>query len=97
MKRTVCKDDFVQAFRDYNREINFSREGLEALFDYLERLEEDTGKETELDVIALCCDFSEYETFAEIQNNYNVKDLKELEGKTQVIRLDSGGLIIWRY
>jgi len=42
-----------------NRKTNFSYEGLEILFEYLEELEEGTDQEIELDVIALCCDFSE--------------------------------------
>jgi len=36
-----------------NRKTNFSYEGLEILFEYLEELEESTGEEIELDVIAL--------------------------------------------
>ena len=38
---------------------NFSYEGLSILFDWLEQLEQDTGEELELDVIAICCDFSQ--------------------------------------
>ena len=61
MKKTINEDQFVQAFKDYGRENQFSREALKALFEYIEGLEEDTGEETELDVIALCCEFTEYE------------------------------------
>lgn len=58
MKATVYKSDFIKHFMDI-RPDNFTYEGLEVLFNGLEELEEDTGKEMELDVIALCCDFSE--------------------------------------
>ncbi len=50
-------------FRNYFREIrpdNFSYEGLGALYEYLESMSEDIGEDIELDVIALCCDFTEY-------------------------------------
>lgn len=59
MKQTINFNDFRQAFTDYNREEYFSDEGLELLFNCLSAIEDDTGVEFELDVIALCCDFSE--------------------------------------
>lgn len=59
MKTTVYFNDFVQAFRDFNRIDNFSADGLKALFDYLEEIEEETKQEIELNVIALCCEYSE--------------------------------------
>ncbi len=62
MKATVTKHDFIDAFLHYEREHNFSYEGRSALFDYIEELEEDTGEEMELDIIGICCDFSEYKS-----------------------------------
>jgi hypothetical protein len=59
MKTTVSRYDFERAFVDADRKENFSYEGLNALFDYLESYEEETGQEIELDVIALCCDYTE--------------------------------------
>ena len=50
---------FCDAFRDMDRNENFSYEGKRALFDYLEGLSEDIGNDIELDVIALCCDYCE--------------------------------------
>ena len=58
MKTTV----YLNEFRNYFNQIrpnNFSYEGLEVLFDELERVENDTNEEFELDVIALCCDYCE--------------------------------------
>ena len=59
MKQTVNLYDFRDAFNRMDRADAFSYEGLEILFNGLEELEDDTGEEMELDVIALCCDFSE--------------------------------------
>ena len=78
MKQTKNLYDFRQAIRDMDRKENFSHEGLEVLFDYLEQYEEDTGQEMELDVIAICCDFSE-DTVEDIAANYSI-DLSECEG-----------------
>lgn len=53
--QTVDKSDFRQAFRTYDRQENFSYEGLGLLFDMLEEM----GDDYELDVIAICCDYNE--------------------------------------
>jgi len=71
MKTTVSKNDFTRAFQDMNRSSNFTGAGLDALFDYLEELEEDTGEEMELDVIALCCEYSEYANVQEFVANFD--------------------------
>ena len=59
MKETVNESRFIQAFKTL-RPDNFSRPALVALFDYLDQLEQDLGEEQELDVIAICCDWTEY-------------------------------------
>ena len=70
MKQPVQEHDFLDAFRAYGREDQFTRAGLIALFDYLEELESGCGEEIELDVIALCCDYSEYPTALEAAKEY---------------------------
>lgn len=59
MKQTVDFQTFRDTFRAYDRVDQFSREGLELLFDHLEEMERDNGEEIELDVVALCCDYTE--------------------------------------
>lgn len=59
MKESVNFYRFERAFAKV-RPNNFSYKGLKALFEYLEEFEDDTGEEIELDVIAICCDYSEY-------------------------------------
>ena len=58
MKTSVNLYDFRNAFQRIRPE-NFSYDGLEALYNYLAEIEDSTGDEIELDVIALCCDYSE--------------------------------------
>lgn len=62
MKQSVNLYAFREAFKNCNRSDNFSYEGLEALFEYLEELEQDLDEEFELDVISLCCAYSEWST-----------------------------------
>ena len=70
MKTLVNLHNFREAFRTMDRN-NFSYDGLEVLFDYFEVLEFDIGEEIELDVVAICCEYSE-ETFVDIASNYSV-------------------------
>ena len=70
MHINVNSDMFADAFRYMGRENNFSRPALEALFNYLEEYEQDTGEDLELDVIGLCCDFTEYETAVKAVADY---------------------------
>jgi hypothetical protein len=76
MKQTVDFDDFRQAFMDI-RPNNFTYEGLTTLFEMLWEYEQDTGKEIELDVIALCCDFSEYDSFEELTDSYDTIETED--------------------
>lgn len=63
---------FREAFRLAGRMNNFSYEGLEVLFDYLENLSEDIGEPIKLDVIAFCCDYDE-NSIDDIIANYNIE------------------------
>lgn len=93
MRQTINFSQFLDAFQSI-RPDNFTYRGLQALFDYLEDYEESAGDELELDVIALCCDFSEYTSLEELQQNYtDIESLEDLQGHTTVIEFD-GGLII---
>jgi len=81
MKQTVNYTDFVDAFRTHNRMDQFSYDGLRALFEHFEQYEEDTGEEIELDVIALCCDFSEYPSAKEAATEQGWEGDTEEEGE----------------
>ncbi len=98
MKQEVSKSDFIREFREYGRQDQFTQQGLCALYDYLEQYEEDCGTPIELDVIALCCEYTEYEDLEELQNNYaGVESMKRLEDNTTVIMIDDESFIIADY
>lgn len=67
----VTLSDFRDAFRSAGRKDQFSYDGLRVIFEHLEDLEEDIGEPIELDVVAICCDYSEM-TPEEIIEAYNV-------------------------
>lgn len=95
MKQTINFYDFERAFKDYDRIDNFSNAGLKALFNYLEEYEDSTGEEIELDVIALCCEFSEYESLEDFQANYGTdyESIDDIEDNTIVIMIDNESFI----
>ena len=62
---TVDQPTFVNQFEAYGRADQFSYEALEALFEYYDEIED-----FELDVIAICCDWSKYEDMEEAINAF---------------------------
>jgi hypothetical protein len=78
MKQSVNFSAFVDAFRAYDRYDQFGYQALRVIFDYLEQYEQDCNEELELDVIAICCDYST-DHYKDIADNYKI-DLSEAEG-----------------
>lgn len=88
--KQVSLDEFVQAFKDMGRENNFTYDGLSALYEYLDNYGGDGSTQFELDVIALCCEYTEFDSFEDLQAQYpNIKDLEDLNNHTQVIEIDN--------
>jgi len=101
MKQTINSYDFHRGFEKL-RPDNFSYNGLDALFNFLEEWEEDTGETTEFDVISICCDYSEYKNAAEAVKDYSGEEMTEeealeyLQDRTTIIEFN-GGIIIQNY
>ena len=102
MYQEITQSDFTAEFHRANRGSQFSHAALLALYDYLEEINPDT----ELDVVSICCDFSEYSNAVEAAENYGFKldaDATEeqneatamefLRQKTSVIEF-VGGIVI---
>lgn len=69
---------FISRFEDYKRVVtaenpnaNFSYRGLRALFEYLDESYEEENPYV-LDVIALCCEYSEYSCLEEYKKDYKL-------------------------
>jgi hypothetical protein len=80
MKTTVNFSDFVDGFTKLDRKDQFSHDGLKLIFDYLENLEEEVGKEIKFDPIGICCEFTEV-TVSEFNSDYGTKfsSIEEIE------------------
>jgi hypothetical protein len=93
MKRTINLSEFRNEFARSERRDSFTYEGLEALFNYLDDLDNDY----EFDLIEICCDYSEYQHLEELQKDHQVDSIEELEANTSVIRIGTESFIIANY
>jgi hypothetical protein len=89
----VTKHNFIDAFHNKGRGDQFTYEALCALFEYLD------DSDTELDVIGLCCEFSEFESLEEFQQQYGdeYQTMEDIENQTIVIPVDGQRFIIAQF
>lgn len=102
MYQTINVHGFREAFKSMGRADQFSYEALGMLFDHFEEWETDA----ELDVIAICCAYSE-DSPEYIADQYNVDVggmdeeqtldavLEYLGEKTQVIGVTDAGAVVY--
>ena len=88
MYTRVSENDFRKAFQEL-RPTKFSYDGLNALYEYFEEYEDSTGEKIELDVIAICCEYSEYRSLEEFNTAYGEEwTLEDLQDHTDVIEFE---------
>jgi len=83
MKDTVTRSSFTNAMRE-----SFTYEAVQALWDYFEQYESDTGEELELDPVAFRCEFNEYSSLEDFHNDYDKEEyttMEDIENSTTVI------------
>ena len=94
MKQTIDIYDFRAAFAGGQ----FTYEGLSALFDMLTEYEESTGEELELDVVGICCEFTEYDSLQDLQQSYpDILSLDDLADNTTFVIAENDHLIVQDY
>ena len=80
--------DFKNYFKSSQYKNNYSMEGLYTLYNYLNDLSEDIGEDIELDIIAIACDFNEYESLEEALEQYqDINSYEELEQHTSILNI----------
>ena len=105
MKTTLSTHEIADALK-VDQYAKWTRSGAYAMASYLEELEQETGEEMELDVVAIRCDFSEFPSAVEAAGEYGwsadetefddaneAAALSWLQDRTSVIEFD-GGIII---
>ena len=96
MKKYINLYDFQNWFSNSETyKNNFTYEGQQALFEYLEQWEEETNEVIDFDPIALCCDFSEYDNLKDYNDQHDTtfKNIEELNDETLIIKIENGGFI----
>jgi hypothetical protein len=67
---------------------------MTALYDMLTEFEESSGEEMELDVIELCCDYTEFKDMEELQQSYpDIETIENLQDETWLVEFE-GGMIV---
>lgn len=95
MKRIIDESLFIQAFEDYHRVEEFGYDGLSALFHYLTAMEEDCDIEIELDVVALCCEYAQYDSIDDVLEEHDdISDITELQEHTMTIEYGETNKVI---
>lgn len=100
MHKTIDLSAFRAEFVAYGRADQFTPDGLRVLFEHLEALEADCGP-IELDVVALCCEYSE-EPVGELAREYDIHSddleaavLDYLSGETAVCGVTDAGTVVY--
>jgi hypothetical protein len=91
---------FSDAFHAAGRGEQFSYAALQALYNFIDELyTDDTGYN--LDVVALCCEWCEYESAREAVEQINREQLQEesealefLQNQYTVIEVSGGGVLV---
>ncbi len=100
MKLYVTESMFIDAFKQSDtRKNQFSYYGLKALFEYFEEYEDSTGETIDFDMIAICCEFTEYDSLKEYNDDYGKewKEIEEIAEDTTLIKIDDERFIILQY
>ena len=98
MKQYVTENVFYNAFNNsYNYKDKFSFHGLKALFDYFENLEDDIGQEINFDMVAIACDYLEYESIDQYNEDFGqgcdtLEDIAEYTTVIPVTMLHKTGI-----
>lgn len=85
----------AQALYD-DKNAGWSSEGARALAEFIADIAYATDEPIELDVIAIRCEFAEYDDLAAFndENGFTYATIEDLEEDTTVIRVDTGAIIV---
>ena len=93
MKKTLSTTEAAHELAS-NKDNGFSYAGAYALIEWIEEIDDCSGTETELDCIALRCEFTEYESTRQAADEYDCLQ-RDIEENT-VAEFD-GGIIVHNF
>lgn len=84
MKYELDRSEFTNLFAQYNRADNFSFTALDALYDHYEEMDENMV----VDIIAICCEWSEYTAEEAIGQYSHILDEDDIKEAREADNLD---------
>lgn len=94
----VSETMFLETFRSMGRQEQFSYDAMRALYAYLEDMSDDIGQDVELDVVALCCEYTQ-ESFDDVADNYSIDTSYAVDEDDRIElilqHLDENTSVIW--
>ncbi len=90
-------DMFLDAFRALGREDSYSYDGMKAIFNYIEDETGLMGDELELDVVAICGEFEEFEDIERAHRHYMPDTIEAPDRKSKTAQLRDIGCDILHY
>lgn len=88
----ISSSDLYHMACRMDRGDNFGYKGWNAIGDYLENLSDDLGEDVEVDIVAICCDYSmaeSVEDFWDEHGEYSSIDSDEWEEMDEKEKLDA--------
>ena len=95
---------FREQFRLAGRHTQFSYDAFTALFEYYEEISEGSGEPFKMDVIGICCDWSEYDTLEDAAEAYDIDEdidrdddeaiLEWFHDNQHAIAVEGGGILV---
>lgn len=92
--------DFCDEFNRAGRKDQFSYGGKRALYDYIIEMAEASDLPFELDVVALCAWYAEYDGIEGFHEDYDpdeYPDIESIEQKATVMRVGKTGFIVEQF
>lgn len=97
IKETLSEDSFINRFLEIRKD-NFSVKALRELYHYYDDMSEGIGNDIEFDPIAICCEWTEYDTEQECLDDYShCEDIEEIRTSTVVLPVYGDSILVQNY
>lgn len=80
------ENEFIREFKNSTRSENFSDDALRELFQHYDDLSEDTGEPYKLDIIAICCEWTEFKENDLIEQYKHIVDIDEKDSQEIILK-----------
>ena len=92
---TLNREEFARRMM-IRSDVYFSRDAIEAIYEALNEYSEAADEPVEFDPIGINCDYAEYDTLAEVFEDYGRDNdtLEALQGDTWAVELSNGHILI---